>query len=361
LRKSKNKEQGGSVKILLVSTMIFGVPPTGYGGLEGVVEDLAVELIKLGHKVSIVCPKGSNVPGAELIMPCEASFANPEGEAYNAYKEALEAGNWDICHDHSWAGFPYLSKQKNPKLKVIHTIHSQRSWGTPPLGVKYPCLVGASKFQAQHISATLGVHAEYVYHGINLETYKFCQDKEDYLLYCARVTPFKGAHEFVALCKRLGMPGRLVGEDVYIDQQDHAFVRRVMDSCDGKQIIYEGRVPRGSDTMVELMGKAKLMISPLLPDYYEIFGLSTIESMACGTAVVSTDRGAARELITPNTGMVVPDIHGLDDAVKTLLDRTSPDRAIPEACRARAEHFDRKFMAENYVKLYERALADSEW
>jgi len=329
-------------------------------GLEGVVEDEAVELIKLGHQVSIVCPKGSNVPGAELIMPCEPNFANREDEAYNAYKQRLEAGDWDICHDHSWAGFPYLSKVKNPKLRIIHTIHSVRPWLTAP-PVKYPCLVGASKWHAQYISASFGVRAEYVLHGINLDTYKFCKEKEDYLLYCARVTPFKGAHEFVALCKRLGMKGRLVGEDVYIDRQDHAFVRRVMDSCDGKQVIYEGRVGRGSDLMVEIMGKAQAMITPLLPEYYEIFGLSTIESMACGTCVVSTDRGAARELITPNTGMVIPDIHGLDNAVKTLLDSTSPDRAIPEACRARAEHFDRKFMAENYAKLYERVLNGDEW
>jgi glycosyltransferase involved in cell wall biosynthesis len=343
------------MKILLVSTMIFCVPPTGtYGGLEGCVEDLAVELIKLGHQVSIVCPKGSNVPGAELIMPCDPNFADPEGEAYNAYREALEAGKWDICHDHSWAGYPYLSKAKNLKLKIIHTIHSVRPWVTPP-PVKYPCLVGASKWHAQYISATMGVRAEYVYHGINLDTYKLCTEKDDYLLYCARVTPFKGAHEFVALCKRLGMRGRLVGEDAYIDREHHAFVRRVMDSCDGRQVIYEGRVGRGSDQMVELMGKAKAMISPLLPEYYEIFGLSTIECMACGTPVISTDRGAAAELITPGTGFVIPDIHGLDEAVRNL------DKTSPQVCRARAEQFDRKFMAENYVKLYERALNNDEW
>ncbi len=340
------------MKILLISTQVFTVPPRGYGGLEGVVEDLAIELLKAGQVLTIVCPKGSNVPGAELIMPCDPSHNNPEGVAFEAYKQRLD--EFDIVHDHSWGAYPYLWKMNhNPNLRLIHTIHSMQPWGkAPPL--KYPCLVGASKYHAELISSWASVHAEYCYNGINLDTYPLCDQKDDYLLFVGRIAPFKGPHEFIALCKRLDMKGIVVGEDVYVD--DQGFVHRVMDMCDGHQIIYMGRVPRGSELMVELMQGARAVVTPLLPPYGEIFGLATVEAMACGTPVISTDRGAARELIIDGeTGFVVPDVFHLDQVVGKV------DNISPEACRRRAEQFSREQMAKRYLELYEKVLAGEEW
>jgi len=261
------------MKILQISTQVFKCPPDGYGGLEGVCYDLAVELLKLGHQVAIVAPKGSNVPGAEMIMPCDPSPVNPEGVAYEAYKGRL--AEFDIIHNHAWAAHAYLAKMDNPSLRVIDTIHSMQPWSSAP-PVQFPCLVGASKYHAQLLSGIYGVHVEVVYHGIQLETYEpkppFKPISErKYLLYVARIAPMKGSHEFVALCHKLKIPGIVVGEDQYVD--DQKYVRRVMDSCDGKRVQYLGRVPRGSEQMVELMQNAKAVIAPLIPPYGEIFGL----------------------------------------------------------------------------------------
>ena len=344
------------MKILQISTQVFAVPPKGYGGLEGVVEDLSVELLKLGHQVAIVAPKGSSVPGAEMITPCEPSPSNPEGVAYESYKGRLP--EFDIIHSHTWQGHVYLAKQDNPALRVIDTIHGMQPWSSAP-PVKFPCLVGASKYHASMLSGIYGVHVEVVYHGINLDTYmpkpplKPISERQ-YLLYVARIAPFKGAHEFIALCHKLKMPGLVVGEDQFVD--DQKYVRRVMDSCDGKRVQYLGRVPRGSERMVELMQNAKAVIAPLLPPYGEIFGLSTVEAMASGTPFISTDNGAAKELIAEGkTGFVVPSVNELADAVQKL------DTIQPTDCIIRAQAFYRKRMAEDYVALYERMLRGESW
>jgi glycosyltransferase involved in cell wall biosynthesis len=345
------------MKILQISTQVFTVPPMGYGGLEGVVEDLSVELLKLGHQVAIVAPEGSMVPGAEMITPCKADANNPEGAAYEQYKSRL--AEFDIIHTHSWQGHVYLAKEENPKLRIMGTIHSMRPWMTAP-PVKFPCLVGASKYHAQMISAWSKCHVEHVYHGINLATYNPTRTVlspvglRDYLLYVARVVPFKGAHEFVSLCHKLKIKGLLVGEDKFID--DPAYVRRVMDSCDGKRVEYLGMIPRGSERMVELMQNARAVISPLLPPYDEIFGLTTVEAMASGTPFISTDRGAAKELlIEGKTGFVVPSVNELADAVSKL------SGIKPEECLARAQFFDRKRMAQDYEALYGRMMRDDCW
>lgn len=316
------------------------------------VYDLAIEFLKMGHIVTVVCPKGSNIPGAELIMPCDPNFANPEQQAYEAYKGRLD--EFDIVEDHSWSAMPYLHKMTaNPNLKLVHMIHSMQPWNSAP-PVPNPCLLGASKYHAELISSWSGKHAQYCYHGIDLDTYKYCDKKEDYLLFVARITPAKGAHEFIALCRRLGLRGYIVGEDVYID--DPKYVRSIMDMCDGRNVIYYGRVPRGSDLMVELMGHARAVVSPLLPNYGEIFGLTTIESAACGTCFISTDRGAPKELIiNGKTGFVVPTVFELDQAVRDA------DKIRPEDCRKQAERFSRRAMAEGHLAKFKMVLAGKEW
>ena len=324
--------------------------------MEGVVYDLAVELLKLGHQVTIVAPKGSNVPGAEMITPCDPSPSNPEAQAYEAYKNRLM--EFDIIHNHTWQAHPYLAAMDNPKLRVMSTIHGMKPWSSAP-PVKFPCLVGASKYHAQLLSGIYGVHVEIVYHGIQLETYepnppfKPISERE-YLLYVARISVFKGAHEFVALCHKLKIPGIVVGEDQFVD--DQKYVRRVMDSCDGKRVQYLGRVPRGSEQMVELMQNAKAVIAPLIPPYGEIFGLSCPETMASGTPFVSTDCGAAKELIVEGkTGFVVPSINELADAVQKL------DTINPHDCIIRAQAFHRARMAKDYVALYEKIMRGEPW
>ena len=52
----------GKLRIGLISTPFFGVPPSGYSGLEMMVWNLACALGRMGHEVVLFAPKGSRAP-----------------------------------------------------------------------------------------------------------------------------------------------------------------------------------------------------------------------------------------------------------------------------------------------------------
>jgi len=87
--------------------------------------------------------------------------------------------------------------------------------------------------------------------------------------------------------------------------------------------------------VARLLARADLTLAPCGA---EAFGLAVLESLACGTAVVTSDSGAASEICDPHCGIAVPaDAGSMADAVTTLLGR---DReALRLHARTRAERF----------------------
>ncbi|MBF2761382.1 MAG: glycosyltransferase [Ectothiorhodospiraceae bacterium AqS1] len=94
------------------------------------------------------------------------------------------------------------------------------------------------------------------------------------------------------------------------------------------------------------------------PSRNEGFGLTPLEAMACGTAVVASDAGSYAETIVPGrTGLVVPagDGDALCEAIRSYMD--DPDAARRQGIAARA-HVKENFSLEKEVdalsEVYER-------
>lgn len=90
--------------------------------------------------------------------------------------------------------------------------------------------------------------------------------------------------------------------------------------------------------------------------YEETFGLTIVEAMACGTPAVVYDNTAQPELITPETGKVVPT--GDVDAVLSAIEEvcSKPKESYSAACRKHSLEYDEKVSYQKYLDIYSAIL-----
>ena len=91
------------------------------------------------------------------------------------------------------------------------------------------------------------------------------------------------------------------------------------------------------------------------PQRWEGFGMTPLEAMASGVPVVATDVGAFSELLTPETGLIVPpgDVDGMSAACAELMDDDARRRVMGTAARTHvSEHFPLTLEAERLNRIY---------
>ena len=95
----------------------------------------------------------------------------------------------------------------------------------------------------------------------------------------------------------------------------------------------------------------------VLPSYYETFGVVVIEAMSTGLPVIGTRCGGPEEIITPQSGRLVPtgDIEGLADAMQLLREEYSCYSA-DEISRAAAERYGTTAVVDQLMNIYSRIL-----
>ena len=110
------------------------------------------------------------------------------------------------------------------------------------------------------------------------------------------------------------------------------------------------QVIRNITTLVELYSSALALINTTYCDNYPTVNL---ESIACGTPVITYNTGGSPESISPETGIVVQkgDVKALVDSINVLKSR--PRDLVRFKCRAFAEtHFNQENCFQEYVRLY---------
>lgn len=108
--------------------------------------------------------------------------------------------------------------------------------------------------------------------------------------------------------------------------------------------------------MVELYSLADIFINFSTE---ETFGLTTIESMACGTPVIVYDVTACPEVVTEQTGFVVPphDIHKVINIIKSV--REVGKMKYYSCCRKHIlNNYSQYDRYEEYLSLYNRLLKE---
>src|SRR5919198_750676 len=161
-----------------------------------------------------------------------------------------------------------------------------------------------------------------------------------------RTRPDKGAHRAIAVAMETGLPLKIAGKRQ--DPKEFTYFHELVEPHLVDGIEYLGEVSHGEK--VELLQNARATLFPI--EWEEPFGLVMIESMACGTPVIATRRGAVPEVIEQGrSGIIVDDYRIMPLALEEA------DRIDPMECRRYVEErFAPERMVADYVKAYRRAI-----
>ena len=177
-----------------------------------------------------------------------------------------------------------------------------------------------------------------------------------------RITPEKGIHFLVRAIAALKGLSLMTGTDIKLlivggpyFQKDidymNALKQEVADLGVEDSIIFTGFL---SDTRVVTSLLDIVLVPSIIP---EACPRTIIEAMAVGKPVIATPLGGSKELVTPDTGILVPpeDASAIADAIAILTTDQERLRAMGKASRNRAEQL---FSSEKNTALTEAVYAE---
>lgn len=103
--------------------------------------------------------------------------------------------------------------------------------------------------------------------------------------------------------------------------------------------------------LVDIYSSADVFINPTFGD---TFSSVTLEALACGTPVITSDIGAPKEIIDEKCGIIVKS--GDTEAFLEALIEIYNNPLDKEDCLKRASLFDKHIMAEKYKELYSHLI-----
>lgn len=112
------------------------------------------------------------------------------------------------------------------------------------------------------------------------------------------------------------------------------------------------------DDVPEILRASDLFV---LPSLKEAFGLSVLEAMASGVAVVATDSGGVKDIIeNGKSGLLVPpgNAEKLAEAISVLLHNPDQKRDIEKAALKRVREFSAERMAEETMRVYTQSHSE---
>jgi glycosyltransferase involved in cell wall biosynthesis len=336
------------MRVAVVAPVWFPVPPTGYGGIELVVSLLTESLVDAGHDVTLFASGGSRTK-ARLVSPMSAppdprELGSAWYDALHAYASYLDVDGFDVVHDHAGVVGPVCGAMLVGRPPVVHTLHGPWTSASRQLyAILHERVHLVAISDAQRASNPDVTYAGMVHNGIDLAAYPYREEKEDFLVFIGRSNPDKGPMEAISIARRTGLPLQMILKRS--EPPERAYFDREIEPILGADIDVHENVSH--EMKIDLLGRACAMVFPIR--WPEPFGLVMVEAMACGTPVVTTNYGAAPEL-------VVDGVTGIRrDSEDELVAAVARARHLsPAACRKHVEsQFSGAAMVRGYEAIYQ--------
>ena len=335
------------MKIALTADPELPVPPKLYGGIERIVDMLALRLADRGHDVTLFAHPDSDTAGRLIPWPGGASQSKVDTlrNAATLFR-GIVGGGFDVVH--SFSRIAYLTPILPLAVPKLMTYQRAISPRTVRLG--HALSRGTLHFSAisEWMMQPIRGIGDWtmIPNGVPLSAYTFQPTvaHDAPFVFLGRIEEIKGPHLAIELARRAGRRLVIAGN---IPPEKQAWVEaQVMPHVDGDRVTYVG--PVGDVQKNALLGQAAAFLMPILWD--EPFGIVMAEALACGTPVVGLRRGAVPEIVVDGvSGFVGNTIDQLETALHRL---DSIDRA---ACRARVvARYSDSVVVDRYVETYER-------
>lgn len=310
------------------------IPPENYGGIERVVYWLARELVRKGHRISVMADRKSRLeqvlPGVRLI---------PVSRSTEDYRRLVPA-DVDVIHFHETPPLDRLPGQ--PFMVTIH--------GNCRPGERFaPNTVFLSRSHARHHNAPL-----YVYNGVPKDEYPLETQKDQYFLFLAKLAwRRKNARTAINLSLDAQVPLKLTG----------GFLWRTPNLWGGwmgrwllQPAMVSNEGPVDGERKIRLLQKARALFSVV--NWQEPFGLAPHEALACGTPVLATPNGALAEYIQDGINGYL--VRSYDEAIRALIQvwRLAPQERVALAQRCRETAFSAQATANHYEEYYKKLMKD---
>lgn len=343
------------MRIAQLAPLTESVPPKEYGGTERIVSYLSEELVRQGHEVTVFA-SGDSETAASLVSVCDQNLradttvSLPEVYLIQSLERAFRmASKFDLFHNHThFNAFPWASRSNIPVLTTLHERLDLQE--LRPLHALYKELPLISISDAQRVPLIHANWAATIHHGLPRDLYHFEQSNGDYLAFLGRICDVKCPDHAIEIAKRSGMPLKIAAK---VDPADKLYYHEQIEPLlDDPLIEFIGEITDAEKQ--DFLANAYALLAP--HDWPEPFGLTFIESLACGTPVLAYRRGSVPEIIKHGeTGFICDNIDQMVEAVPKISNLSQA------ACR---ESFDEYFtverMAKDYLAVYE-ALCEARY
>lgn len=368
------------MKILMLN---HEFPPVG-GGASPITFELCQQLVQMGHRVDVVTMHYGDLPRFETV------------DGVNIYRTPAIRKRPNICYTHELATYvpgaliKTIRLARREKYDITHchfiipggplawlvskstgipfiiTCHGTDVPGHNPdrFGMLHKLIKPAWRFLARRStvltspSQTLrelilkncpAAKVKIIPNGIYTDRFK-PGDKNKSILMCSRIFQFKGFQYAIEAIKSMELDWQvnIIGQGPYLPE-----LKRLAE--DSKTPIkFWGWLDKSDPRFYELFSESSIFI---FPSEAENFPSVLLEALASGMAIITSTAGGCPEVVGKAGLLVEPrDTDGIRKMLVKLVESDQLRRQLGEAALKRAEHFNWKKIAQQYLNCYDDVL-----
>ena len=388
-------------------------PPGKHGGIGTSVRLLAGEMVKLGHKVVVAglyspgyggedefedhgvkvyrFRRGLNnnwlrdeqslrVKVSNKMLKLTGLMESNIKRSLAAYHRQIEKliADYDIdivemsdFNDYirfckSYISFPSLS------VPVIVKLHGSITYITSESGKYVPghivkmeqailnqasAVSSVSRYTADKSAACFSYPGkiEVLYNGINVNTSINTENKNSkQVIYTGTIVKQKGIYQLLKAWNKVNasMPDARL---IILGKGSHQKAEAYLNEKARSTVIFMGHVP--GEKLYDYLAESSVSV---FPSYVESFSLAPLEAMACGTAVINSNRSSGPELIDDHVnGLLIDpdDVDQITSSILNLLNDPETYRHLAKKGTERVkERFDIRMIAEKNIQFYKKVL-----